>query len=340
MSLYNSGVLFIIIIGISYVISRILQRNISEPIMHLADISYAVRSGDYDIRANHISQDELGELTEAFNGMLNEIQDSKINLEKKVKKRTADMEKAMKVKSDFLSNMSHEIRTPIHGIMNYAEFLAHDWKKLAEEKRFDFVKKLYTNSDRLLSLINNLLDLSKLDANKMDFHFKECDLGELLKNAIEEVEPLYIAKNLELNFNDYGKLKFIASFDKERILQVIRNLFSNAIKFTKDGTISADIKFTEFTNSQGSTHKGLVLSIKDEGLGIPEKELKYIFDKFNQSTHTRTGAGGTGLGLAICKDIISAHHGILWAENNKDEKGATFSFAIPLTQKKRKKMKS
>jgi two-component system sensor histidine kinase ChiS len=308
--------------------------------MHLADISYAVRSGDYDIRASHISHDELGELTEAFNGMLNEIQDSKINLEKKVKKRTADMEKAMKVKSDFLSNMSHEIRTPIHGIMNYAEFLVHDWTKLAEEKRFDFVKKLYINSDRLLSLINNLLDLSKLDANKMDFHFKECDLGELLKNAIEEVEPLYIAKNLKVYYHGDEKQKFIASFDKERILQVIRNLFSNAIKFTKDGIIIAEIKFTEFTTVQDDKVKGLVLSIKDEGLGIPEKELKYIFDKFNQSAHTRTGAGGTGLGLAICKDIISAHHGILWAENNINEKGATFSFALPLMQHKKKKTKS
>lgn len=334
--LYNSAVLFIVIIGTSYVISRSLQKNISGPILQLANISYAVRSGDYDIRAKHFSYDEVGDLTKAFNNMLDVIQDAKLHLEQKVKKRTSDLEKAMKVKEEFLANMSHEIRTPIHGIMNYAEFLAHDWKIIEDEKRFDFIKKLYLNSDRLMSLINNLLDLSKLDAKKMDFYFVNNDIVELVEDAIDEVEPLYIEKNINIKFEYDKNEKYIVSCDKERILQVVRNLLSNAIKFTKEGVITVRINYSEFIEPGIVSVKGIMISILDQGIGIPEAELGYIFDKFNQSAHTRTGSGGTGLGLAICKDIIKEHKGWVWAKNNLPNAGATFSFILPTIHAKKK----
>ena len=132
----NSLVLLVLILSISYMISRFLQKTISEPILHLADISYIVRNGDYNVRADHYSNDELGVLTEAYNNMLKEIQYAKEHLEEKVMERTQDLEKVMQVKVQFLSNMSHEIRTPIHGIMNYIDFLVHDWEGLAEEQKY------------------------------------------------------------------------------------------------------------------------------------------------------------------------------------------------------------
>ena len=333
-ALFNAILLFIIIIFISYFISSMLQKSISSPILELANVSYAVKSGDFESRGKYISSDEVGELTESFNNMLDAVQDAKLNLEAKVKKRTVDLEKAIKIKEDFLSNMSHEIRTPIHGIMNYAEFLVSDWTKLKDSQRFDFIKKLYSNSDRLLSLINNLLDLSKLEAKKMEFNFTINNINDLIKNAIIEVAPLHIEKDLKLEL--VADTAHIANFDTERILQVLRNLFSNAIKFTEKGIITITAEYTNFERTQGIKTKGVVVSVSDQGLGIPESEFKYIFDKFNQSANTKTGAGGTGLGLTICRDIIKAHKGLLWAENNANGVGAVFSFIIPVQQGKKK----
>jgi signal transduction histidine kinase len=333
----NSLVLFILILIISYMISRFLQRTISEPILHLADVSYTVRNGSYHVRAKHYADDELGILTEAYNNMLKEIQSSKETLEEKVTERTIDLEKMMNIKSQFLSNMSHEIRTPIHGIMNYVDFLVQDWEILDKEQKYSFVKKLHNNSGRLLSLINNLLDLSKLDAGKMEFFMHKENMLLMVEDAIQECEALYENhKDITLKLIYNKDSIYIASLDKERISQVIRNLLSNAIKFTPKGTVTLELDLVKFKKTSGNKSQGLQLSIKDEGVGIPPNELVYIFDKFNQSATTKTGAGGTGLGLTISKEIITAHQGIIWAANNPNNIGSTLTFIIPIHQQKHK----
>jgi signal transduction histidine kinase len=331
--IFNAIVLSIFIIVVSYLISKALQKHISNGIIRLADISYIVKAGNYGVRATRRSNDEIGELTDAFNNMLNEIQHAKENLEENVKERTAELEEALKIKAEFLSNMSHEIRTPIHGIMNYADFLVKDWKQLPDEQKFNFINKLYINSDRLLSLINNLLDLSKLDANKLEFAIEKSDLASITKSVIHECEPLYMGKkSLTLSFEPGEDVNTVAYFDIERMRQVIRNLASNAIKFTESGKIIISIKEVKFKKANGSRVKGLKFTITDDGIGVPEDELESIFDQFNQSAATRTGAGGTGLGLAIASEIVKAHHGKIWAENNKAQGGATFIFIIPVKQ--------
>lgn len=332
-AIINSIILLCVVALISYLLSRFLQKTISEPILHLADVSYTVRKGDYHIRARNYSNDEVGILTDAYNNMLRQVQYSKENLEEKVKERTHDLEKVMKIKSQFLSNMSHEIRTPIHGIMNYADFLVQDWDLLSKEEKYEFVKKLQTNSGRLLSLINNLLDLSKLDAGKMDFYMERLNLLNVVKDVIQECSALYENKKMLeilLDYND--KANYFAVFDKERISQVIRNILSNAIKFTPKGKITIALKHVKFKNNNNNKLQGIQLDIKDEGIGIPEDELLYIFEQFNQSAKTKTGAGGTGLGLAISKEIINAHKGLIWAVNNEDKIGSTFTIVIPLYQ--------
>ena len=330
--IFNSSILFIIILLVSYLISRSLQAKISTPILHLADLSYVVRGGDYTVRAQHYSNDELGVLTEAYNNMLKEIQYAKEHLEEKVVERTQDLEKAMQIKEQFLSNMSHEIRIPIHGIMNYVDFLVQDWEILEQEQRYSFIKKLHINSSRLLSLINNLLDLSKLDAGKMEFFMQKEDLITLVEGVIQECEALLMQnKNIILDFECKREFFYKAILDNERIAQVVRNLLSNAIKFTKKGKITMKLEIVRLKK-----HKAIQFSISDEGVGIPADELEYIFDKFNQSTKTKTGAGGTGLGLAISKEIIKAHQGVIWAANNSNNIGSTFTFIIPVNQQKNK----
>jgi signal transduction histidine kinase len=332
--------LFIFILIISYMISRSLQHTISGPILHLADVSYIVRDGSYHVRAKHYADDELGILTDAYNNMLKEIQNSKENLEEKVVERTRDLEKMMQIKSQFLSNMSHEIRTPIHGIMNYVDFLVQDWEVLDRDQKYSFVKKLHHNSGRLLSLINNLLDLSKLDAGKMEFFMKKENMTIMVQDAIQECEALYEnRKDISIEFMYDQEASYIASLDKERISQVIRNLFSNAIKFTPKGMVTLSLKLVKFKKENGNKSQGIEFSIKDEGVGIPTEELLYIFDKFNQSAKTKTGAGGTGLGLTISREIIKAHQGIIWAVNNSNNIGSTFTFIIPINQQKHKIIK-
>ncbi len=325
----TSMLLFSIILFISYIISRSLQTTISSPILHLAHVSALVKGGDYTVRANYKSSDELGVLTDVYNKMLDEIQFAKEHLEEKVIERTKDLERLMQVKVQFLSNMSHEIRTPIHGIMNYIDFLVEDWNSLAEVKKYEFIQKLHNNSLRLLSLINNLLDLSKFDAGKMEFCMQNDDMTKLIEGVVEECEALYKNKDMIISFYYKKGQNYNAIFDQERIAQVIRNILSNAIKFTPHGNITINMENIKFKINNGSKVQALKVRISDQGIGIPENELEYIFDKFNQSAKTKTGAGGTGLGLSISQEIIKAHRGLIWAENNKNERGASFIFIIP-----------
>ncbi len=328
-AMYCATIFIFLILLLSYLISKKLQKTVADPILKLAAVSYAVKNGDYNIRSTYQSNDEIGELTESFNNMLNEIKNSKDYLENKVTERTKELEKAMEVKANFLSNMSHEIRIPIHGILNYADFLLNDWEIISDERKYEFIKKLYSNSKRLFSLINNLLDLSRLNAHKMDFYFEKYDFIEIIKTIIRDLESLYLQKNIKITL-EYDPLEnYEIVFDINRISQVIINLLSNAIKFTNEGLIVARVKFLKQNNSK---RKSLKFSLEDSGIGIPEEELITIFDQFNQSSKTKNKSGGTGLGLAISKDIIAYHGGEIWAENKENGKGCLFQFVIPVTQ--------
>ncbi|MBE9532981.1 MAG: HAMP domain-containing histidine kinase, partial [Proteobacteria bacterium] len=226
---------------------------------------------------------------------------------------------ANKSKSEFLANMSHELRTPMHGILSFSSFGIENIDTVPKEKLLKYFTYIKVSGERLMALLNDLLDLSKLDVKKVDYVFKEHDLVQLLKSCY--VEQLQRIKDLglivEVNTSD-DVVKWV--FDSVRIGQVITNLLSNAIKFSpKDSKITVTI-FIELDE--------LVFRIQDEGVGIPEGELESIFDAFSQSSKTNTGAGGTGLGLAISQKIIREHGGQLWGENNL-ERGASFSFTLP-----------
>ena len=195
----------------------------------------------------------------------------------------------------------------------------------SEDKKYSYAKNIADNANRLENLLNNLLDMSKYTADKIFVNFKEVDLDKLVKNIIDECNSLYLI-NKTININYISKNELLIIADKERISQVLRNLFFNAIKFTPSGgNIEVVIKTSE---------KMLHFSLIDSGIGIPSEELLEIFEAFSQSSRTKTRAGGTGLGLSIVKKIIDAHYGKVWATNNTTQ-GATFHFAIPLVQDER-----
>jgi signal transduction histidine kinase len=232
-------------------------------------------------------------------------------------------------KSEFLSNMSHELRTPMHAILNYAHMSMKRLPSLENAAEVEKLTKYLTNiqlaGQRLLDLLNNLLDLAKLEAGKLDFLFEKADFCPVIDHALVELDSLLKAKDMHADIVRDG-VNTHASFDKKRMIQVVINLLSNAIKFSPEHS-RITITLTPDTSSDGTP--ALRCAIADAGVGIPADELESVFDKFIQSSKTKTGAGGTGLGLSICRQIVEQHGGRIWAENGA-ERGALFSFTLPL----------
>jgi len=236
-------------------------------------------------------------------------------------------ELANKTKSEFLANMSHELRTPMHGILSYAGFGVHRINKVSREKLRDYFMEIEDSGNRLLLLLNDLLDLAKLEAGKMQYEIETRDVGLVIEECLHEFKAMAAEKQIQLKYV-YPDQQLKAWFDINRIGQVMRNLFSNAIKFSKQGQ-EITISYSEDTTIlYGREQPAVKISIADNGVGVPDGELETIFDKFIQSSKTKTGAGGTGLGLPICKEIIQNHKGAkIWAENNP-EGGTIFNLVL------------
>lgn len=263
-------------------------------------------------------------------------------LERKVEERTIDYKRAKEsaeaanmAKSKFLSNMSHELRTPMHHILGYAKIGIDKIDKVSKEKINFYFSRILKSGDNLLSLLNNLLDLSNLEFGQMAFEMSKNDLQNIVHTVVDENKFSALGKKVAISIEE-SHLPTTITCDFNRIAQVIQNLLTNAICYTPEGkSIGIFFELSEIPlvnlNSDMTLVPALVTKVKDQGVGIPEAELNTVFDKFIQSSETDTGAGGTGLGLAICKEIIEGHKGIIWAENNTEE-GSTVSFLLPFNQ--------
>jgi len=230
-------------------------------------------------------------------------------------------------KSEFLANMSHELRTPMHGILSFARFGIKNIDKEDKAKNLKYFERINVSGERLLALLNDLLDLSKLEAGKMEFDIVDADLEKVVEHCVAEQQARINEMNLSVIIN--AKHSSQVACDAVRIGQVITNFLSNAIKFSPEQSeIIITIQPQALKQGEQSIN-GIQLSIEDNGVGIPPNELDVVFDKFIQSSKTKTNAGGTGLGLSICTEIIKGHHGKLWAENGKNG-GAIFYFLIPV----------
>ncbi len=268
---------------------------------------------------NKEAADDYRELISANIKQINSI------LEQKVAERTTDLETALKIKTDILNNVSHEVRTPISGITSISQGMVDDWDRLDNNKRKQYAIQVAECGRRLFSLMSNLLDLSKISAGKMVMDMQPANIKELVDEMIHECEMLYLnSSEITIDFRVIGNPRLKTVADKDRLVQVLRNLFANAIKFTKRKNPKS-VLHAMISERDGN----ILFELIDEGPGIPAGELESIFEPFVQSTRTNTGASGTGLGLSISKEIIEAHGGKIWAENNP-EVGAKFSFIIPI----------
>lgn len=231
-------------------------------------------------------------------------------------------ESANMAKSDFLANISHELRTPLHGIISFARFGLKKYDSAPADKLREYFDHIDQSSAALLSLVNDLLDISKLEAGGMQVSCEPFKLAQRAELVCEEFAMMLNEKRIVVN-QSYNHDLLIYG-DPVRIDQVIRNLIANAVKFSpEDSVIHVSIG-----KAQTQDNSTIRLTVSDQGPGVPAEERESVFSKFMQSSATQTSAGGTGLGLAICKDIIELHGGRIWVEPNGDC-GSNFIFEVP-----------
>jgi two-component system sensor histidine kinase GlrK len=224
-----------------------------------------------------------------------------------------------KLKSDFLSFMSHELRTPLTSIKEGSTLLLEGIGGEITEKQKRLLTIIRAETDRLIDIVNSLLDLSKMEAGMMTYNYTYADIAYLINKAVTELEPISESKDIKLEIDIEKELPRV-KIDSDRILQMLRNLLGNAVKFTQNG---GQVKI-----SARAINKEVEISVSDTGIGIPKENLQTIFNKFQQASIKNLNLiKGTGLGLAIVKHIINAHGGRIWVESEPGQ-GSTFTFVL------------
>jgi len=276
--------------------------------------------------------DEFEKLGLAFNHMALRLSKGREFLEEKIAQATCELSEANQelktldqLKSDFLANMSHELRSPLTVIRGGIDYLN---RKIKIEDNQNYLKIIDKNLTRLIHLVTDMFDFTKIEAKKIDWSFEQENLTQLIFEVAEIIRPLAMEKQIELSYENPGDI--IAEFDLERIEQVLVNLIENAIKFSDQKT--------EIRINVQQDPESVTVAIKDQGIGIPEKNIETIFDKFSTAPSGRDGkTEGTGLGLAICKAIVEAHGGKIWVESISGV-SSTFYFTLPKKKTERLQM--
>lgn len=257
-----------------------------------------------------------------YNAMLKDANRNLIEREEIISSQYEKLKQSDKMKDEFVNIAAHELRTPIQPILGLSEIMR---PKVNSEDQV-YVDVIVRNAKRLQRLTEEILDVTKIESQSLRIEMEEFNLKDVIVNCINDI---ILDKHLTTNDKDKPKIHYepndlLLKADKSRISQVVSNLISNALKFTSGGIISVQ---TSVYGNDKSNNNEVIVSIKDNGQGIDPEILPRLFSKFATKSYS-----GTGLGLFICKSIVEAHGGSIWAENNSDGKGATFSFTLPLSK--------
>lgn len=280
-------------------------------------VPFRIRRGDgswewFEGQSSYIGR--LSGLPYRLVGICMSIQEHK-NIEEKLIAARIKAEESDRLKSAFLANMSHEIRTPLNAIVGFSEVLSTTYEELTPDERQNFVELIRQNSAQLLVLISDILDLSKIESNTMEFNFSEKSLNGLLKDIYQE-QLVNQHSKAELKL-EIPEEEYVITTDPVRLKQVITNLLNNALKFTPDGCVSFGFTL--------KTDHSVELFVKDTGIGIPQEHSAHIFERFYKIDSFKQG---TGLGLSICKTIVEHLQGEISVESTIN-KGSTFKISLP-----------
>ena len=320
------GALFFVAAGMALFMGRWLAARLTRPVDRLSRAMHEVAgSGDFTRRVVHGEHDEFGRLTESFNALLGDLEshDKALpeTMDELVEARDA-AEAANVLKSHFLANMSHEIRTPLNGVLAMAQIMAMGEMAPKQRERLGVI---HQSGEALLTVLNDILDLSKIEAGRMELEDADFDTGELAGKLEAAHQPAAAAKGLSFSVDVTPAALGVRRGDVVRLQQILNNLLANAVKFTHAGEVRMLID-GEGENGEG----GIKVSVTDTGIGVPSDKLPLLFQKFSQvDSSTTRQFGGTGLGLAICRELAQLMGGNVWAESIQGV-GSTFFLSAPL----------
>jgi signal transduction histidine kinase len=314
LAVLNIGILILIL----YLVTRILR-----PISLLTLATREIKKGNLSYQVEQKSKDELGELTDSFNSMISSIRiyiDEQRRLSDELKTANDEIAQRERMKDEFINVAAHEMRTPVQPILGLSELLKS--KKHgnnateSDREEEELLDMIISNAKRLLLLEENILDVSRLENKILKLNKEQCDLVEIISNAIHDADNQIDKNMVELRYNT-TESKTLLFADRAKLTQVVSNLLNNAIKVTKSGSITVNLE---------KDYNQAIISVKDTGPGIDPAVESKLFMKFVTSS-----SSGTGLGLFISKNIVEAHGGTISAYNNTNGNGATFTFTLPLS---------
>ncbi len=330
------GVLFL-----TYFVASRLQNLVSKPVLDLAQTVKSIsRQRNYGIRAPKTAQDEVGDLIDGFNEMLGQIQERDETLHRHSKNlalRSAEVsainaqlsiaiekaEQGSKAKSEFLAKMSHEFRTPLNAIIGYSELLKEEMEDTQEQGYLVDLDRIHTAAKHLLTLINDILDISKIEAGKMELHPETFDVRQIINEVLSTMRDL-VEKNGNQLIVEYIDEPGLMMSDPVKLRQILLNLIGNSGKFTQQGRV--ELKVGRFVDN-GSNW--LRFQVKDTGIGISPEDQKKLFQTFTQADGSTTRKyGGTGLGLAITQRFVHMMGGQITVESSPGQ-GSTFELWLP-----------
>ncbi|SKA10898.1 Signal transduction histidine kinase [Trichlorobacter thiogenes] len=319
--------------GLWLIFYWVITRRLSRPLTALAATVSQLDLKEHENKPQRLEypyNDEIGQLVSALNEMRSRLAASHSELEQKIADRTADLkaataqaEAANQAKSSFLANMSHEIRTPMNGVMGMVELLR--FSELTPEQQ-EYLDAIALSSENLLSIINDILDLSKIEAGKVELEYADFSLQRCLKEVLAMQTSKISNKGLSYNCQVAPELGGLFTGDQLRIKQILLNLLSNAIKFTERGMITIKAELMHYQDNQAL----VCITVSDTGIGMSQEALAKVFDPFTQADASTTRRfGGTGLGLTICCQLAALMRGYVWAES-EEGRGSQFHLELPL----------
>jgi two-component system, NtrC family, sensor kinase len=332
-AIWRTALLLVAFLLLAIVTSVLLARRLVRPIESIQAAAARIGSGALNQRIEAVSHDELGALAEEFNRMAARLEESYSNLEQKVQERTRELATALgeldeksreletvsRHKSEFLANMSHELRTPLNAIIGFSQVLRERLFGEVNEKQAEYLDDIVSSGNHLLALINDILDLSKVEAGQIELELAPFSLREALERGVVMIREQAMVDGVHIGLSAAPDVDVVTG-DERRIRQVIFNLLSNAVKFTPAGG-AVDVRASQVNGE-------VRVSVADTGPGIAPEDHKRIFDEFQQTEAGIEQRQGTGLGLALSKRLVELHGGRIWVESEFG-KGSTFVFALP-----------